>query len=133
MPKNLEKNRSLLFSKASFLQKQAFLELSQSLKQPYKQKKPESLRCGCSISHKFPVVLKTITIIDFWLTLWQLSQISQVTNKLNTELKQKYQKFIIIAFFNLCIFCNQENENQISVSIHTLHDKLFQIISIQLG
>ena len=48
-----------------------------------------------------------------------ITKSSQVTNKLNTEPKQKGQTFIILAFFNFCIFRNQENENDFRLDTHS--------------
>ena len=59
------------------------------------------------VSYKFPIVLKTVIFIIFWLALWQLWQINQVTNKLNTELEQKDQTFIIIASLVYAFFASK--------------------------
>ena len=82
-------------------------------------RKKQSLRYGCFISHKFQIVLKAVTIILFWLTLWQLLQISQVTNKLKTEPKQKDQTFIVIAFLFYASFATKRMKVDFYLDTHS--------------
>ena len=56
-------------------------------------------------------------------TLVTITKSSQVTNKLNTEPKQKGQTFIILAFLIFASFATKRMK-MISVSIHTPQDKL---------